>query len=117
MTAEPQHFAPDPAKLGAVRALVCEEAGVDISHPAVLVANELASNAITHTRRLFAVRVCSNRVIRIEVVDTEPGLRAGLPTSPKRLGGHGLKIVEELSEQWGTIVDSNEKIVWAEVAS
>ena len=41
-----QDFPPDREAVAAVRELVCQVAGVDPDHPAVLVASELATNAI-----------------------------------------------------------------------
>jgi hypothetical protein len=117
LTAESNQFSPEPTNLRAVRALVCRQANVDLSHPAVLVASELAANAISHTRRDFTVRVRSSPLIRIEVEDSKPNLQARPTISSTGVAGHGLSVVEKLSEEWGTIVDGGRKIVWAEVAS
>jgi hypothetical protein len=116
LTAEPRQFEPEPANLRAVRALVCEQAEVDLSHPAVLVASELAANAISHTRRPFTVRVQTSPRIRIEIEDSKPNLRARPTVSSTGVAGHGLVLVDKLSVQWGTVVETDRKIVWAELA-
>jgi hypothetical protein len=84
---------------------------------AVLVADELVSNAHQHGR---APRHCrfalidQGRCVRIEVDDAssaQPRLR-----TPDRSGGRGLLLVDRLSSSWGVRNDADHKTVWAELA-
>lgn len=96
--------------------MISHIAGVDESHPAVLVASELATNAIVHTSDGFTVSVRANNVVRVEVSDKspDPPQLAASPV-PARAGGLGLQIVDQFSDRWGSIVNQDGKTVWAEV--
>ena len=99
-------FACDPASVRSARRFTAEQLdGVD---PAVvgavtLLVSELATNAIAHAGTGFTVSLQrSPQHIRIEVQDrgrTAPCLRS--PT-PADLSGRGLRIVDQLAQQWGT---------------
>ena len=96
-----------------VRRLITQIAGVPADHPAVLVASELATNAVKHARTRFEVTITAQESIRIEVIDQGPVTPA--MTDPSR-HGLGMRIVAQLSDRWGTDqIDGNGKIVWAEV--
>lgn len=84
---------------------------------AVLVADELVSNAHRHGD---APRVCRigvtqlGRCLRIEVDDAshgQPRLR-----TPDQFGGCGLVLVDQLAESWGVRTDTRHKTAWAELS-
>ena len=88
-------------------------AEVPDDHPAVLVASELATNAVRHARTHFEVAITARESICIEVIDQAPVTTA--MTDPGK-HGLGMRIVAQLSDRWGTDqIKGNGKIVWAEV--
>jgi anti-sigma regulatory factor (Ser/Thr protein kinase) len=108
-----QDFPPEREAVAGVREFVCRVAGVDLDHPAVLVASELATNAILHAETPYRVAIKTNDVIRIEVSDESPRPPAIAP-SPDR--GWGLQLVDKLSAAWGaSAFNGYWKMVWAEI--
>lgn len=96
-----------------VRRLITQIAGVPDDHPAVLVASELATNAVKHARTRFEVAITAQESIRIEVIDQAPVTPA--MTDPSK-HGFGMRIVAQLSDRWGADqIKGNGKTVWAEV--
>lgn len=89
---------------------------------ALLVASELVSNAVLHSQctgdQLLTVCAhCEGDRLQISVLD--PGLSgrpAALVDRPAGMGGLGLKVVQRLSERWGTERRRDGYMVWAEVA-
>lgn len=89
---------------------------------AVLVADELVSNAHRHgraPRRCRLTLVDGGRSVRIEVDDASPA-QPRLRT-PDRSGGRGLILVDRLSTSWGVLNHAHpnhptHKTVWAELA-
>jgi anti-sigma regulatory factor (Ser/Thr protein kinase) len=85
----------------------------------LLVVSEILANASMHAggaRELVLDSGEATGAFRLEVVDGDPKL----PTPPKvhqpgLPGGHGLLIVEKLSDRWGVIPGTDGKTVWAEV--
>ncbi|MEV4614960.1 ATP-binding protein [Kitasatospora sp. NPDC049258] len=82
----------------------------------LLVVSELIANACLHGGgpRELVLTVRSER-LRVEVLDREPTLPR---TRPSQLtgapGGHGLHIVQRLSQHWGSVAHHDGKTVWAE---
>lgn len=105
----------DLPDLRAVRALVAESlafgAGAGDRFGAVLlVIDELVGNAYRHTaaaRELHVTRTGEN--LMVEVSDHDPDV-AAVRTGP---GRHGLRLVGQLSLDWGVRADSDGKVVWA----
>jgi anti-sigma regulatory factor (Ser/Thr protein kinase) len=100
-----------------IRAGVCASAITD----AALVLSELLSNALCHATPLpgscLRVTWCLDQgSVRVSVRDgggpTLPEL--GEP-NPSTTGGRGLRIVDRLSQCWGTRSDDDGVTVWAEV--
>jgi anti-sigma regulatory factor (Ser/Thr protein kinase) len=84
---------------------------------AVLVADELATNALRHGRGPRRCRVGvtgGGRRLRVEVDDTAPDRPAEV-RSPDRFGGRGLILVDQLTASWGVRYHSRYKTVWAEL--
>ena len=108
-------FPPEPLAVRRVRQLMAEITGVPGDHAAVLIASELATNAVKHAKTPFEVAIKAEDSIRIEVVDQAP--MTPVLTDPSK-HGFGLRIVTQLSSRWGADqVEGNGKIVWAEVLS
>lgn len=82
---------------------------------AQLLASELITNAILHTRRPGELRVSlANDLVRIEVrdtVDMPPRLKHEVGVA----GGWGLRIVTALSNGWGVERSRGGKNVWFEL--
>ncbi|WSI28637.1 ATP-binding protein [Streptomyces sp. NBC_01343] len=90
--------------------------GTNTSEDALLLVSELLTNASLHAGGCIELVVCSGEVLRIEVFDgsttpprPHPSPQRGLP------GGHGLYIVQRLSDRWGTHTHEHGKAVWAEI--
>ncbi|MEU6212821.1 ATP-binding protein [Streptomyces sp. NPDC047023] len=89
----------------------------ETSEDTLLLVSELLTNASLHSngcREL--VLTADGATLRIEVHDgttalpvRHPAPRPGIP------GGHGLHIVERLSDRWGTHTYGDGKAVWAEI--
>ncbi|WP_371483709.1 ATP-binding protein [Kitasatospora sp. NBC_00315] len=82
----------------------------------LLIVSELLANACLHGGGPHElVLTTSGEGLRIEVPDSEAALPSPRPphltTAP---GGHGLHIVQRLSDRWGTSAYQGGKTVWAE---
>jgi anti-sigma regulatory factor (Ser/Thr protein kinase) len=92
-----------------------------VREDALLVASELVSNAVRHSactpdQWLTVSADCHEERLRISVLD--PGLSsrpAEVVHRPPDRGGLGLRVVEELTERWGTDRSPDGYEVWAEV--
>jgi anti-sigma regulatory factor (Ser/Thr protein kinase) len=77
----------------------------------LLVVDELVGNAYRHTARPAWLRVTRQRgALLVEVSDGDTSIEqvsAG--------GGHGLRLVEQLSHGWGVRLTGTGKVVWARV--
>jgi anti-sigma regulatory factor (Ser/Thr protein kinase) len=114
-----QVFIPAPTAIQAARhfTTVCLRAWRldSILDDAVLVASELAENAVRHARSAFRLSLASDdRTVRIEVEDLS-AQRPRLDRSGTGPGGRGVFLVDALSSRWGVDVDSDRKCVWAEL--
>jgi nitrate/nitrite-specific signal transduction histidine kinase len=110
-----RNFESTPESARAVRRFVANalppDAPVD---DVVLIASELASNAIRHARTDYTVRlVTDDRLVRLEVSDES----RIIPTLQDLGDSHrGLRIVDQLSEMWGVEPTEEGKTVWANIA-
>jgi anti-sigma regulatory factor (Ser/Thr protein kinase) len=85
----------------------------DTSEAAQLMVSELAANAILHAHTGFSVGVeITSSTVRIDVSDTGPSVPSLQTPDPLRPSGRGLRIIEELSEQWGSVISADAKTVW-----
>ncbi len=81
---------------------------------AVLVLDELVSNALCHGAAPIRVRlVRAAGHLRFEVTDASP--RPARPRPPDLDGGRGLMLVDACSRRWGQWRHGTGKTVWAEI--
>jgi anti-sigma regulatory factor (Ser/Thr protein kinase) len=110
-------FSADAANVPRARSFVADvlaSTPVDVQ-VARLLTSELVTNAVLHTQSGFRVRVRSGPdIVRVEVVNDEPELLLAM-REPSEDGGRGLRLVQELSVEWGVESTRDEKIVWFEV--
>jgi anti-sigma regulatory factor (Ser/Thr protein kinase) len=75
----------------------------------LLVVDELVGNAYDHTTRPWRLRVTRElRGLLVEVADHDPAIER-VATG----GGHGLRLVDQLSLGWGVRATEQGKTVWA----
>jgi anti-sigma regulatory factor (Ser/Thr protein kinase) len=83
---------------------------------AVLVASELATNALLYAFGPFTVSLSEQPGgIRLEVTDGHPLVRpiAAVPPSDRSSNGRGLLLVETFASDWGVVALPSGKTVWA----
>lgn len=91
------------------------------SDEAMLVASELVTNAIRHSHcseedHLTVDAQCEEDRLRISVLDPgSSGRTAQIVERPVEHGGVGLKVVEQLSQRWGSERRRDGYRVWAEI--
>lgn len=111
-------FEPVPNSAQEVRAFVrdaCRAWQVDAADP-VLMADELATNAILHGRSAFWVSAQPRPDgLRVEVGDDNPRAPALADAGPEAESGRGLRIVAALARRWGSEPFGAGKTVWFEV--
>ena len=90
--------------------------GADEVDAAVLVANELVSNAVEHARTELELTVqLDGGLIAIRVRDGSPAEPRRHPYDLSARRGRGLQIVAALAFRWGWIPHADGKTVWADV--
>ncbi|MGW5742653.1 ATP-binding protein [Amycolatopsis sp. NPDC003861] len=109
--------ADDLAELARVRAWadrLLQDLPEDQRVDALMVVDELASNALRHGSPPRQVRLLRKRNwLSVEVDDT--CLDPVCPRPPSAGGGHGLKLVAGMSVSWGQSQRPTGKTVWAEI--
>ena len=111
----------DGAQLSRVRAFVAEELRVldraELIDDAVLVASELASNALLHAQGIVGVSVTeSGECVRIAVHDRTRVPPVMARQSSEAMTGRGLRLVASLSTAWGAEPTDDGKVVWADLS-
>jgi two-component sensor histidine kinase len=94
-------------------------------HPAaddaVLLANELVTNALIHARDATAVTVTVAMTTALIRVDVHDDGRTGLPhwreASTQAEDGRGFQIVNALAQRWGFIREQDRTCCWFEVTA
>jgi anti-anti-sigma factor len=81
---------------------------------AVLVANELVTNAVVHARTDLRLRLeLRGDWLHIAVHDGSPRLLRSVTADPEAEGGRGLRLVEQVARAWGVHPDPDGgKVVW-----
>ena len=116
-------LAPEPTALRVARRFVDETLTDWGLGPACddarLIASELSTNAMLHARTDFRVTLRSDGRghLRIEVRDGTGPMPTPVTPSQDATSGRGLVLVDALATSWGTRVDGDGKVVWAEVHS
>jgi anti-sigma regulatory factor (Ser/Thr protein kinase) len=84
---------------------------------AMLLLSELVTNAVHHGTEPLEVRIDTfDDRLRVEVDDANADPPVLRPVDPRRLGGMGIRIVDEVSDAWGTSRTPSGKTVWFELA-
>ncbi|WP_086679368.1 ATP-binding protein [Amycolatopsis pretoriensis] len=95
---------------------VLREFPANVVSTAVMVVDELTSNALRHGRAPYHVRLLPGAAkLRIEVDDGggEPARRR----APSDQGGRGLLLVERCAAAWGQLRRPSGKTLWAELTT
>ncbi|RSM37934.1 ATP-binding protein [Amycolatopsis balhimycina DSM 5908] len=107
----------DLAELARVRAWaerLLQDLPEDQRVDALMVVDELTSNALRHGKPPRQVRLLRKRDwLSVEVDDT--CIDPACPRPPSSDGGHGLKLVAAMSVSWGQWQRPTGKTVWAEL--
>lgn len=84
---------------------------------ALLMLSELVTNAVYHGVEPLVLRVDGTpERIRVEVDDASSEPPVLRPIDPHRLGGMGMRIVDDLSDRWGCTPTGFGKTVWFELS-
>jgi anti-sigma regulatory factor (Ser/Thr protein kinase) len=91
----------------------------DLADAVSLMVSELATNSVRHAGTEFTVAVdTAGHVVRVEITDAGPGTPAPRSPSPTEPSGRGLRIVDDLSDEWGVREDgAGTKTVWFTVST
>lgn len=112
-------MAGDAAAVRDARSLVAEAllgADDELRDAAVLLADEVVTNAVVHGGGWFLLQVDAGpETVRIEVTDANAAQPRVLQASGEREHGRGLAIVDTLATRWGTEHLGTHKIVWFEL--
>ncbi|HEX2191740.1 MAG TPA: SpoIIE family protein phosphatase [Acidimicrobiales bacterium] len=111
----------DAQSLSRVRRFVAEQVRAlgrtDLVDDAVLVASELAANAVLHAGGITAVLVGpSADGVRVEIHDQTRVPPMMARKSLEAMTGRGLRLVDSLSARWAAEPSDGGKVVWAELA-
>jgi two-component sensor histidine kinase len=105
-----------PQSIGAARHVLQAQLDAwswDRTADALLVFSELVTNAVKHAggaRRIEVVH--GHRMLRLEIHDDSHDAPAIAPFAGAD-GGFGLRIVDQLSQNWGWMATATGKVVWA----
>lgn len=122
LTDRSRTFLPASSAVAAVRRFVEETVrawgGSDVAvDDAMLVASELATNALLHAGSPFRVTLRrAGDTVRLDVEDASPTPPARRSPGVEVTTGRGISMVHAIARRWGTDVRSDGKVVWAELA-
>jgi len=110
-------FAASDQSVGAARRFVSDnipDLTPELKDAVILMVSELATNALIHAASGFQLTVDRTKTrLRVSVADLGPGVPALQSPPSRQPHGRGLRIVEELSDQWGTSeAPKKGKTVW-----
>lgn len=117
------HLLPNAADAARVRRAVRDVLGswgidASVTDDAVLVADELYSNALVHActgedDRMTLTLALNGLALTVAVTDTDPRLPAARSSGDAEESGRGLQLIQALSVEWGTERRTDGKRVWA----
>jgi anti-sigma regulatory factor (Ser/Thr protein kinase) len=91
--------------------------GARAREDATLIVSELVSNAIRYGAGSTVLRAAvTDRTVQVSVTDSGDALPELLPLDNRRVGGLGLRFVDEVASGWGVAPFPGGKTVWATVA-
>ncbi len=98
-----------------LRAFIGDKVAKPQTDDALLVISELVTNALRHGLGDVVVRasVDEHAAVRVSVTDSGAEQPQLLPPDPRRIGGVGLRIVDELAASWGVSRFPGGKTAWA----
>lgn len=106
----------DVASARALAAASVLDQPLSVRDTAVLLADELATNAALHGGGWFEITVRRTAgLFRLEVTDTSKSLPVILVPGPEDEHGRGIQIVDALASRWGATLRSGGKVVWVEL--
>lgn len=109
-------MAGDSSRTGEVRSALRElvaGATPEVRDVAVLLTDELLSNAVIHGGGRFAVSAeVVAGTLRVAVADDSPVRPRVLDMTPEHEHGRGMAIVSALAAAWGCDTDGRGKVVW-----
>jgi anti-sigma regulatory factor (Ser/Thr protein kinase) len=116
-------FEPEPASVGAARRYavgqLTEPTLAHLHDDIRTIVSELATNAVLHARTPFTISVQVDYAhVLVAVADASPA-RPRLPRRGDGAGmtGRGLRIVAQLSVEWGVDVRADGKTTWCKLAA
>jgi two-component sensor histidine kinase len=113
-----EKFDPAPQSAGEVRRFVARHLPADVDIDlVVLLATELATNALLHARTAFEVEIdISTNEITVGIRDSDPTVP--VPTEPddQATSGRGLRMVRLGAASWGIDAGDDGKRIWFAVA-
>jgi len=84
----------------------------DVVGAAELMTSELATNCVLHAHTDFELTIERGAEIRVSVHDMSEGHPTPRSPTPAERTGRGLRIVEAMSHDWGSIPAQSGKTVW-----
>lgn len=115
------HLAPVPPAVRDGRAFVRDSVPADLPDDdldtLLLLTSELVTNGVLHARTdlVLGVTVAPDTVM-VSVADRdgrEPELQS---STDEQAGGRGIMLIDEVADDWGTVVDGDGKTVWFAVS-
>jgi anti-sigma regulatory factor (Ser/Thr protein kinase) len=110
----------EPARVGRARRFVGDILALwdckDPDNLAVMLTNEIVSNAVRYTHRDIRVDVAVDGVVvRFATTDDDPALPQEMTVASEATSGRGLCLVDALAARWDVEPDPTGKTVWFEV--
>ena len=86
-----------------------------LTEVAELLVSELVTNALTHTDHALKMRLLYDRMLTVEVADSDA--RTPIQRGPTDFeeGGRGIRLVDRLAHRWGSRITKHGKVVWFEL--
>lgn len=118
-----REFPPDARAVGQARRFLRQalqdqlgdDPGSDLADLLLMVANELATNAVLHARTEFTVRlVVAPDLVRVEVADDNSRTPQPCLAPADATSGRGLAIVDGSGLDWGVDRHGGGKTVWVQ---